>query len=79
MKTSRTLYLTLKKEFFDQIKSGKKKSEFREYKKHWIQKLMNVDGTFRTYDFILFQNGYLTNARRIWVEFKGVKIVKNKI
>lgn len=78
METSKTLYLTLKKEFFDQIKSGEKKSEFREYKKHWIQKLMNADGTFKTYDFILFQNGYHTNAPQMIVEFKGIKIIKEK-
>ncbi len=78
METSKTLYLTLKKEFFDQIKSGDKTSEFREYKKHWIQKLMNTDGSFKTYDLILFQNGYHTNAPRMWVEFKEVKIVKER-
>lgn len=78
METSRTLYLILKKEFFEQIKNGVKTSEFREYKQHWKQKLMKSDGSFKTYDLILFQNGYHSYAPRIWVEFKGIKIKKKK-
>jgi len=72
------LFLTLKKEPFEQIKSGVKTSEFREYKKHWIQKLLNPDESFKTYDLILFQNGYRSNAPRMLVEFKGIKINKYK-
>lgn len=75
----KVLYLTLKREPFDQIKSGEKISEFREYKKHWIQKLMNQDGSFKTYDLILFQNGYHANAPRMLVEFKGMKLIKERI
>jgi len=78
MEKPKTLYLTLKKEFFDQIKKGDKTSEFREYKKHWIQKLMNADGSFKTYDFVLFKNGYHKNAPQMTVEFKGIKIIKEK-
>jgi hypothetical protein len=78
MEKPKTLYLTLKKEFFDQIKNGDKTSEFREYKKHWIQKLMNADGSFKTYNLILFQNGYHKNAPQMTVEFKGIKIIKEK-
>lgn len=75
----KVLFLTLKKEYYDQIKRGEKTSEFREYKKHWIQKLINKDGSFKTYDLIHFQNGYHTNAPKMFVEFKGIKINKNKI
>jgi hypothetical protein len=75
MEKSKTLYLTLRKDPFDQIKNGEKTSEFREYKKHWIQKLMNKDGSFRSYDFVLFKNGYHKNAPQITVEFKGIKII----
>ncbi len=79
MKKSKTLFLTLQKEFFDQIKSGSKKFEYREYKKYWIQRLMNADGTFKRYDFVLFRNGYHKNAPQMTVEFKGIKIIKEKI
>lgn len=78
MKASKTLFLTLKKEFFDQIKCGEKKFEYRDYKKHWIQRLMNTDGTFKTYDFILFRNGYHRDAPQMTVKFKGIKIIKEK-
>lgn len=80
MKTpeKKVLYINLKKEFFDRIKSGEKDWESREYKEHWIKRLMNADKSFKTYDLILFQNGYHNNAPRIWVEFKGIKIVKER-
>ena len=56
----KVLFLILKMEFYDQIKSSEKTSEFREYKKYYIQKLMIQEGSFKTYDLILFQNGYHT-------------------
>ena len=70
----KVLYLTLRKEFFDQIKSGEKTSEFREYKNHWIKRLMNQDGSFKAYDLILFKNGYHSDAPQMLVEFKGIRI-----
>ena len=72
------LYLTLKKEFFNQIKSGEKKAEYREYKPFWTKRLMNPDNTFKCYDFILFQNGYRKDAPQMLVEFKGIKIIKER-
>ncbi|ALO17375.1 hypothetical protein L21SP5_03780 [Salinivirga cyanobacteriivorans] len=42
MEAPKTLFLTLKKEFFDQIKNGVKTSEFREYKKHWIHNFIYI-------------------------------------
>ncbi len=78
MENKTFLFLTIKKEFFDQILGGEKTSEFREYKKHWIQKLMYSHNDFKSYDVVLFQNGYKKNAPRIWVEFKGVKIIQIK-
>lgn len=76
-KDKKILYLTLKKQFFEEIKEGTKTSEFREYKEHWIKKLTNPDGTFKHYDLILFQNGYRKDAPQMLVEFKGIKIKRN--
>lgn len=42
MESKKILSLTLKKEFFDQIKSGEKTSEFREHKAFWIKRLMVI-------------------------------------
>ena len=59
----RILHLTLKKKWFDLIASGEKKVEYREYKRHWIKRLCEVDweGSFlfhKQFDEIHFRNGY---------------------
>jgi hypothetical protein len=72
------LFIPIEKEFFEKIKSGEKNWESREYKEHWIKRLMNPDKSFKTYDYVLFQNGYHKNARKMLVEFKGIKIVKER-
>lgn len=68
------LKLTLTKNWFDLILSGKKKSEFREHKKHWIQRLSNPDGSFKTYDEIEFTNGYGADRPFMRAKFEGVSI-----
>jgi hypothetical protein len=73
------LHLTLKKEFFDQVKKGEKTSEYREYKPYWIKRLMNDDRSFKEFDYIYFRNGYNKNAPDILIEFLGIKILKRKI
>ena len=47
-----TLYLNLKKEYFDQIKSGVKKEEYREIKPYWEKRLD------KQYDTIMITLGY---------------------
>lgn len=73
------LMLTLKKEFFIQIKSGQKTSEYREYKDFWIKRLMNTDGSFKHFDLVHFRNGYHKNAPTLLLEIKEIKIIKQKI
>ena len=72
------LHLTLKKEFFDQIKRGEKTSEYREYKPYWIKRLMNADGRFKQFDYIHFRNGYHKNAPEFRIEFLEIEIIKKK-
>ncbi len=72
------LYLTLKKEFFDQIKKGEKSSEYREFKTYWIKRLMNDDGSFKQFDFVDFRNGYHKNAPEFRIEFLEIEIIKKK-
>lgn len=38
------LHLTLKKQWFDMIKSGEKKEEYRQIKSHWISRLLDEYG-----------------------------------
>jgi ASC-1-like (ASCH) protein len=73
----KVLHLTLRKEPFDDIRSGGKTAEYREYKSHWIKRLMHEDGSFKTYDLIFFKNGYQSAAPQMLVEFKGIKIIKD--
>lgn len=41
--SEKILYLTLKKKWFDLIKSGQKTSEFREIKPYWIKRLTELN------------------------------------
>ena len=47
------LHLNLKKEYFDAIKSGEKKEEYRQWTDYWCKRLMN-----REYDEIHIKCGY---------------------
>jgi hypothetical protein len=73
----KVLHLTLRKEPFDDIRSGEKTAEYRAYKSHWIKRLMNDDGSFKTYDLIFFKNGYQSAAPQMLVEFKGIRIISD--
>lgn len=69
------LKIIIKKEFFEAIKNGTKKQEFRRITKFWVSRLINKDQTeIIKYDFIEFINGYRKNAPRLLIEFKDVKI-----
>ena len=65
------LHLTLKKKWFDLIKSGKKKVEYREVKDYWTARLCPVT-YIKKFDFIVFRNGYGKKSPRIKVEWKGM-------
>jgi len=49
----RILHIHVEKKYFDEIKSGKKVEEYREYKKHWFNRLHN-----KCFDKILIKCGY---------------------
>jgi len=85
----KTLKLTLKKQWFDLIKSGVKLEEYREIKPYWIRRLLcdfnfnracwNIklnNGSYRDikFDQVQFTNGYSANSPRITVECKGIHI-----
>lgn len=70
------LYLSIKKEYFDKIKSGEKKYEYRLCKPYWATRLVG-----RGYDLIQISNGYPKKgdqSRIIERPFKGYKVVKIK-
>ncbi|MCA6489113.1 MAG: ASCH domain-containing protein [Chitinophagaceae bacterium] len=60
--------MTLKKHWFDMIKSGYKKEEYREIKPYWESRLEG-----KTYDFIIFKNGYSPDAPTLKVQCLGIE------
>ena len=65
------LVLHLKKEYFEKIKSGKKKMEFRLRTPYWQRRLVN-----REYDIIRLQCGYPKHGDKeneILCRFKGYR------
>ena len=71
---SSILRLTLKRQWFDMIDSGKKMEEYRDPSPWIYSRLLEKDGyTHRKYDRIEFKNGYGPNVPTMSVEFKGWK------
>ena len=66
-----TLYLTLKKQAFDVMKTGEKKEEYRKESK-WIMSRLNKD-----YKYVKFTNGYRKESPSFIVEYKGWERVKD--
>lgn len=63
------LILPIKKKWFDMIKSGEKKEEYREIKPYWETRFINE--LKRTSDipiYVLFRNGYSKNSPSIKCE-----------
>ena len=70
MSKHRILHLTLKRQWFEMIESGKKREEYREIKPYWRAR---IGGTGK-YDIIRFRHGYAKNARTMDFELKEVLI-----
>lgn len=73
MERRKILHLTLKKEWFDMILSGEKKTEYREVKPYWESRLFDIYRMPIIYEVIRFRNGYSRDAPTMDVEWKGVK------
>lgn len=88
----KTLHLTVNRKWFDLIKVGTKREEYREIKPYWIKRLTtNCEVPYdvavethcgkvlyRPYTHILFINGYGANRPRIEKEIEGITIGKPK-
>ena len=70
----KTLHLTLKKQYFNEILAGEKTEEYRELKSYWISRLLKGQLALDYYDQIIFRNGYAKNAPTMIVELKGIQI-----
>ncbi|TNE31685.1 MAG: ASCH domain-containing protein [Bacteroidetes bacterium] len=69
----KTLTLPIKRKWFDMIKSGKKREEYREIKPHWERRLIN-NGKLREFDQVLFINGYRSDSERLLVQCTGIGV-----
>lgn len=67
----KVLKLTLKKKWFDLMKSGEKKIEFRDPSDWIFSRLLDENSNEKEYDLIEFKNGYGTNAPSFLCEFLG--------
>ena len=67
------LKLTLKKQWFDEIAAGTKKTEYREVKDYWAIRLVNqTTGQFKKFDEVHFRNGYGKDAPFMRVKCLGI-------
>ena len=66
---STEVYLPLRYEPFDQIASGEKKTEFREYTPHWVKQLLS-----RPIKTVKFQRGYDAGAAQMTWTVKNVEL-----
>jgi hypothetical protein len=57
---SAILQETLKKKWFDMIRSGEKTEEYREIKPYWDARLIGKE-----FDYVQFRNGYGEDAPKI--------------
>lgn len=72
-KVTRVLHLTLTRQWFDEIASGRKRTEYRKANAYWAARLL-VDGEmFRVFDEIHFRNGYAKAAPWMRVTWKGCR------
>lgn len=65
--SDKSLHLVVTKKWFDLIKSGQKKEEYRVVKPFWEKRLK------KEYHSILFQLGYSKNAPKMKIEYKGLE------
>lgn len=63
------LFLILKAKYFNLIKSGLKKSEYRLLTEYWLTRLTSYD-----YKSVVFQLGYAKDAERIEKNIVDIKI-----
>jgi hypothetical protein len=78
------LHLNVKKQWFDMIKSGEKKEEYRDNKFYWQRQFFKVNDKYliRTRHaiygprgvIICFSNGYAKNRPQVFVQCKGLRV-----
>ncbi|MBO4538660.1 MAG: hypothetical protein J5781_00170 [Clostridia bacterium] len=78
-----TLKVVVTDYWFDKIKSGKKKHEYRRFSNYWLKRLtfVSVDLSaidfrrFRPFEFIEFQRAYRKNPERMTFKIKRIGLL----
>lgn len=70
----RILRLIVKKIYFDQIKSGEKRIDYRVFKPYWISRLWG-----KKYDAVEIKNGYRKDSPRMLFKWRGVRIIDGEL
>ena len=65
-----SLFIVIKRRWFDLIATGEKKIEYRAAKPFWQKRLEG-----RTYDIIIFQAGYKSTAPRLEIQYLGWDLI----
>lgn len=68
------IYLVLKTEWYEMIRSGGKREEYRDLSPYWKRRLMPDKKTIRQFRTIHFRLGYHADAPDMIVECKKVRI-----
>jgi hypothetical protein len=63
------LHLNLFKKWFDEIKSGEKKEEYRDKKEYWTKRLFNSDGTAKDFDLLFLEMGIQNRLLKLRLSF----------
>ena len=74
----KVLKITLKKKWFDLMKDGFKKIEFRDPSDWIYSRLLDDKGNEKKFDLIEFKNGYAKNAPSFLCEFLGWDIERKQ-
>lgn len=54
----KSLVLNVNKVWYEQVESGEKQKEYREYNDYWKKRLLNPDGTPKAFKDIQYKLGY---------------------
>ena len=68
-----TLRLPIKGKWFNKIVSGDKKEEYRDIKPYYKSRFLNKDGSFKSFKYVEFVNGYGHRSPRAVFECLGIK------
>lgn len=81
--TKKILYITVKRKWYDMVKAGIKKEEYREIKEYYYPRLgfrVNRNGKlvrksgFEEFTHVIFRNGYHSNSPQFMIECRGIDI-----